>query len=121
MALEAVLLIVLLAAALLPVVRLGRPGGLHALGAIVLAVAVGSVSWRTLQSRSTGINRLVAAVSPAEAPGDGYVSSATCRACHAEQHATWAASYHRTMTQTARPDNVLAPFDGTELDRKSVV
>jgi hypothetical protein len=115
MALEAVLLLVLLGAALLPVVRLRRLGGLHALAALGLAAAVGSVPWRALQSRSAVFDRLAAASSPTEAPGGGYVSSATCQACHAEQHATWAASYHRTMTQAARPDTALGPFDGTDL------
>ena len=46
----------------------------------------------------------------------GYVTSETCRECHADQHASWHRTYHRTMTQLATPENVLAPFDGTTLE-----
>lgn len=45
------------------------------------------------------------------------VGSADCRRCHAEQHRTWHASYHRTMTQVATDADavVLAPFAGETL------
>ncbi|PCC72053.1 hypothetical protein SAMN02745121_01262 [Nannocystis exedens] len=46
----------------------------------------------------------------------GYVGSAACAPCHPAAHATWAATYHRTMTQRAGPASVLAPFDGRVLD-----
>lgn len=42
----------------------------------------------------------------------GYVSSERCVDCHADQHASWKRSYHRTMTQLALPGNVLGKFDG---------
>jgi nitrate/TMAO reductase-like tetraheme cytochrome c subunit len=42
----------------------------------------------------------------------GYSSSNTCRSCHPSQYATWHASYHRTMTQVATPETVVADFDG---------
>jgi len=42
----------------------------------------------------------------------GYVSSARCAECHADQHASWSRTYHRTMTQLALPGNVLGKFDG---------
>ena len=42
---------------------------------------------------------------------DGYVSSNDCRECHPDQYESWHASYHRTMTQVATPEAVLAPFD----------
>lgn len=41
--------------------------------------------------------------------------SDTCRRCHPEQHRTWFSSYHRTMTQRATSDAVLAPFSGETL------
>jgi len=44
---------------------------------------------------------------------EGYVGSAACRECHAENHASWQASYHRTMTQAPSGASVLAPFTGT--------
>ena len=40
-----------------------------------------------------------------------YVGSDACRSCHEDQHASWHATYHRTMTQPATPDTVFAPFD----------
>ena len=40
-----------------------------------------------------------------------FTSSNTCRACHPSQYASWHASYHRTMTQVASPDTVVADFD----------
>jgi predicted CXXCH cytochrome family protein len=43
----------------------------------------------------------------------GFVTSQQCRECHAHEYATWHASYHRQMTQVARPETVLGPFDGT--------
>ena len=53
---------------------------------------------------------------PIEANKDGYVSSRTCQACHPHQHATWHASYHRTMTQLAAPETVVGSFDDVELE-----
>jgi hypothetical protein len=54
---------------------------------------------------------------PIEEPSPGYVTSATCRACHPEQHATWHDSYHRKMTQRASPAAVIGDFDGETLER----
>lgn len=51
-------------------------------------------------------------------PGQGraeYVGSDACAACHPGEHASWAATYHRTMTQRATPTTVLAAFDGRVL------
>ena len=39
------------------------------------------------------------------------MGSDTCRSCHPHQHATWHASYHRTMTQVASPETVIPSFD----------
>lgn len=51
-----------------------------------------------------------------ESRGD-VVGSADCRRCHPEQHASWHASYHRTMTQSVdtAQANILAPFSGETL------
>src|SRR5262249_4301593 len=45
----------------------------------------------------------------------GYVSSDACRACHPAQYATWHETYHRTMTQPASRDAILASFDDVQL------
>ncbi|MEM9643942.1 MAG: multiheme c-type cytochrome [Planctomycetota bacterium] len=52
---------------------------------------------------------------PAEKPANGYVGSDACISCHPNQHSSWRDSWHRTMTQVATPENVVAPFDGREL------
>jgi len=46
---------------------------------------------------------------------DGMMPSTVCQKCHAGQYETWHASFHRTMTQIAGPDTVVAPFDGRAL------
>lgn len=48
-----------------------------------------------------------------ELADEGYAGSESCRECHAENHASWYASYHRTMTQAPSAAAVLAPFTGT--------
>lgn len=48
---------------------------------------------------------------PIEVLSHGYVGSQACRECHQENHASWFASYHRTMTQLPTPDTVLGDFD----------
>lgn len=45
----------------------------------------------------------------------GFATSGQCQECHPEQYASWHASYHRQMTQVARPETVLAPFDGSRV------
>ncbi|MDE2657988.1 MAG: hypothetical protein OSB61_11075, partial [Verrucomicrobiota bacterium] len=41
-----------------------------------------------------------------------YAGSDSCRDCHANEHKSWHASYHRTMTQLMSPETVRAAFDG---------
>lgn len=48
---------------------------------------------------------------PIEVAADGYLGSESCRECHPDNHASWHASYHRTMTQVASPDVVLGDFE----------
>ncbi len=56
----------------------------------------------------------------APSPRPGLAGSDRCAGCHPGAHATWAATYHRTMTQRARPETVLADFDGVELADRGV-
>ena len=46
----------------------------------------------------------------------GYVGSEACRECHVEAHASWQASYHRTMTQLPGTNAIVADFDGVVLE-----
>ncbi|QDV47409.1 Doubled CXXCH motif [Stieleria neptunia] len=59
----------------------------------------------------------LAAFRPIEVPDHGYVASDACRECHPQNHATWFASYHRTMTQVADPEVVLGDFDDVKLSQ----
>lgn len=43
-------------------------------------------------------------------PG-GYVSSDGCLSCHTRRYQSWLRTFHRTMTQWARPDTVRGQFD----------
>lgn len=54
---------------------------------------------------------------PIEVPDHGYAASDACRECHSHQHATWFASYHRTMTQVARPEALLGDVDNVKLSQ----
>lgn len=49
---------------------------------------------------------------PLEVASAGYVQSDACHACHPREHATWHASFHRSMTQPATPAAMLAPWGG---------
>jgi hypothetical protein len=49
---------------------------------------------------------------PLSVRGAAFVGSDACRRCHAEQHATWYRTFHRTMTQEASTESVLGDFDG---------
>lgn len=55
--------------------------------------------------------RVVPADRTAE-PDSDYTSSRSCRACHPDAYSTWHRSYHRTMTQPATPETVVAPWQG---------
>ncbi|HND54192.1 MAG TPA: multiheme c-type cytochrome, partial [Pirellulaceae bacterium] len=55
-------------------------------------------------------DEMLAAFRPAERPDGGYVSSAECQSCHPRNHASWHASFHRTMTQVASPESVRGDF-----------
>jgi len=50
---------------------------------------------------------------PRPRPEAGYVGSAQCRECHADEYGSWHRSYHRTMTQPATTEAVIGRFDGS--------
>jgi len=43
----------------------------------------------------------------------GYVGSDACAECHPDEHASWSASYHRTMTRRALPEALPAAWEGS--------
>lgn len=50
-----------------------------------------------------------AALVPRRAREGGAIGSEACKSCHPSEYASWAASYHRTMTQRAEGAAILAP------------
>ena len=90
--------------ALLPVAGRWRLGGAAAV--LVVAGIVAAV-WPASEP--------VEDVTPADrtaSADDAYTSSRACRACHPDAYATWHQSYHRTMTQRATEQSVVAPWEG---------
>ncbi|HJT32414.1 MAG TPA: cytochrome c3 family protein [Pirellulales bacterium] len=60
-------------------------------------------------------SRLLEAL-PRQTAERGFVSSSKCQTCHPQEYASWHASFHRQMTQAARPETVLGPFDGATVE-----
>lgn len=58
----------------------------------------------------TGAIETFADTRPIEEPQGDFVTSAACLECHQDNHASWAMSFHRTMTQVASSDNSMGPF-----------
>jgi hypothetical protein len=85
-------------------------------GRVALAAAVWALGMTTLS--------LVRASDSAEPPKNrpvrasvapDMVTSDSCRSCHPGNYASWHASFHRTMTQVAKPANFATEMDGLEL------
>jgi formate-dependent nitrite reductase cytochrome c552 subunit len=64
-----------------------------------------------LRSNSARPREQSVSIRPIQNPSSGYTSSDSCQACHPGQFASWRASYHRTMTQIATPESIVADFD----------
>src|SRR5436190_7501327 len=77
-------------------------------GLVVLSLAAGAAPCvvGTRQPREHDVTNRPNQVVQAD-----YTSSNSCRACHPSQNASWHASYHRTMTQVAGPETVVADFN----------
>ncbi|HAA67511.1 MAG TPA: C cytochrome precursor [Planctomycetaceae bacterium] len=118
------LVAVLTAVLLFVVIRLRWSGSTAAVAALLTSGVVYFVALRwneipapvpevevqlPVRERSLVIRR------PRQRLGDGYVSSSRCAECHPKNHASWHASYHRSMTQLASSKTALAPFDGVEV------
>ncbi|MBC8243675.1 MAG: hypothetical protein H8E20_04720 [Verrucomicrobia bacterium] len=113
----------LLLVAILPF--LGQTTRLQAAGLVALPLALaaglGIFKYTVDAHNAASRDRLLssapvqARLSPVTDPDNAYASSKTCRACHPSEYHSWHHSYHRTMTQLAKPGAVLANWDGTRL------
>ena len=111
---ENLLFATLLVGALLPLVGVALRSSrwrVHVLGLGIVALVLGAAT-----VRRPAEDVVLARALPAPTEQDGMLSSSSCRGCHPGQYASWHASFHRTMTQPARPNTVVAPFDGRRLE-----
>jgi predicted CXXCH cytochrome family protein len=116
---EAAILAALAAAALVLLGRAPRRGLRKrvciALG-VVAGLSVSCLLWRGRVEEQVRARAKLLASIPTAIPADRYVSSDKCQACHPGEYATWHRSFHRTMTQVASPQSVLADFENVTLE-----
>jgi hypothetical protein len=53
---------------------------------------------------------------PIVVAANGYVGSASCKECHASEHQSWHASYHRTMTQVVSEETAPHAITDTKVE-----
>lgn len=71
----------------------------------IAGVAIGAGAWwLTPAPGDAALERAL----PGPVEEAGFATSDTCRSCHPSQYQSWHDSYHRTMTQAATPETVLA-------------
>jgi predicted CXXCH cytochrome family protein len=117
---EWLLFILLLAGSLFPLLRRPRPfQGLNLLLAVTAAAAVGAAVWSNLsQKQAQAKEEQFLKHVPATGRKDGYITSDNCASCHPNEYASWHHSYHRTMTQYASTNTVVADFNNLKLDAR---
>lgn len=119
---EALLVLVVLAAAAVPLLavsgRITVSG--RAIVALWLCLAILIVVTQLVWTTTPANGETAVTNRPIQVPTGGYVGSAECRSCHPHNHATWHDSYHRTMTQVATPESVLGDFDDVRLAGKGL-
>jgi hypothetical protein len=83
--------------------------GLFVIATIAAAGILTSISLRDFRRKAQPPENR-----PIQSEVVGYATSNACRACHAENYASWHASFHRTMTQVATPGSL--PDDMAKLE-----
>lgn len=81
----------------------------------VAILGLGATAYTHFQNRAMASRNTLIAANPSKGRPDGYVSSSECRACHPQQYESWHQTYHRTMTQVAGPDSIVADFNNINL------
>ncbi len=112
---ESLLVLLVGVGALVPLFARGRPGWRAGLAVLFLGAAAG-LAWSGRAPPAGSEGDPGTSARPIERRGDGFLSSKSCQACHPSQHASWSASYHRTMTQVVTPATMAAVWDGAELE-----
>lgn len=88
--------------------------GILSLVAVLLA-GVGAWAWRRYERPVSVDDAELAPSLPRMNAAPSFATSNQCRQCHPQEYASWHDSYHRKMTQVARPETVLGSFDGVEI------
>ncbi|MEE3283600.1 MAG: hypothetical protein VX311_03375, partial [Planctomycetota bacterium] len=88
--------------------------------ALMAVLVVGGLVWRNwyLDVRQETIPPVALDPLPVIGPRGDFVGSSACRECHKKNHSSWHQTFHRTMTQKASSETVLAPFDGVTLESR---
>ncbi|MED5446633.1 MAG: cytochrome c3 family protein [Planctomycetota bacterium] len=88
--------------------------------ALMAVLVVGGLVWRNwyLDVRQETIPPVALDPLPVIGPRGDFVGSSACRECHQKNHSSWHQTFHRTMTQKASSETVLAPFDGVTLESR---
>jgi len=82
------------------------------LGAVLAVALFGA--WRARTPRAAAaVHSGAVRLDPATR---GYVTSSACRSCHPSEYQSWHDSYHRSMTESARPESVRAPWNEPQLE-----
>ena len=84
---------------------------------IAALTAVGALGWVAGHKMEGEDRQFLADKLPHQGrPDDGYVTADRCAACHPDQYHSWHQSFHRTMTQIARPDTVRGNFENARFE-----
>ena len=94
--------------------RLSLPAGFVALVATAWAIEVHPVANSAPAAIQLKVSR--PHLPPQLGDNPAFTSSSACRDCHQGEFDSWHRSFHRTMTQTASPENFVGRFDGTKID-----
>lgn len=109
----------ILAAVMIPLLRKFRRWTFW-ISAIAVGLMIATFAAAAFQehrrARHREASRQLAHSAPLQERKGGYLSSDRCQACHPNQYGTWRQTYHRTMTQRATSETVLAPFDDVSLE-----
>jgi predicted CXXCH cytochrome family protein len=114
MLIEWLLIVILLSGAGFLIFAKGALGAVRLAGIVGLAAALLGV-WLWQNHLQHKLSSAAALTVPHLGRPDEYAGSASCRACHPDQYASWHQSFHRTMTQVASPESVRGNFDRVDL------
>ncbi|HJT32408.1 MAG TPA: cytochrome c3 family protein [Pirellulales bacterium] len=82
----------------------------------VLLAGVCALAWRRADRPTAIADAELALALPRMNAAPSFAASIQCRQCHPQEYTSWHDSYHRKMTQVARPETVLGSYEGVEIE-----